>query len=63
VNLLVWSLQAAIGELARARHVPKFRVDYKVNARGEIVIALILPPTDSALPPERTPSGRAKHLR
>ena len=43
MNLLVTSLKAQIEDLARAKGVARPRVLDKVNARGEIVIALILP--------------------
>ena len=43
MNLLVNSLKLAIADVARAKHLQNYRVLDKVNARGEIVIALILP--------------------
>ncbi len=43
MNLLVNALKSQITELARAKGVARPRVLDKINARGEIVIALILP--------------------
>jgi hypothetical protein len=51
VNLLVNSLKIAIDDVARAKHLKNYRVLDKVNARGEIVIALILPAERDDLPP------------
>jgi hypothetical protein len=52
MNLLLNQVKAAIAELARAKGLTNARVDHKVNDRGELVIALILPPTH---PGEWTP--------
>ncbi len=54
MNLLVNALKSQIAELARAKGVSRPRVLDKVNARGEIVIALILP--NEASGPEVRPS-------
>jgi hypothetical protein len=54
MNLLVNALKAQIAELARAKGVARPRVLDKVNARGEVVIALILP--NEAAEPEVRPS-------
>jgi hypothetical protein len=37
-------LMTDIERLAKARHITGYRVAYKVNARGEHVVALIFPP-------------------
>lgn len=44
VNLLVNSLKAAIAELAKKKGLTRARVLDKVNAYGELVIALVIPP-------------------
>jgi hypothetical protein len=36
-------IETDIAEIARAKQLTGFRVDHKVNGRGELVIALILP--------------------
>ncbi|CAN5333157.1 hypothetical protein BH09MYX1_BH09MYX1_59910 [soil metagenome] len=60
MNLLVQQLKAAIDDLARKKGIVGARVLDKRNQHGEVVIALILPRTDSAIPPEgdRTSSRR-----
>ena len=50
MNLLVNSLKQAIDGVARAKHLQNYRVLDKTNARGEIVIALILPGERTGLP-------------
>jgi hypothetical protein len=40
-NLGTRALMTAVGELAKARGVADARVAYKVNAKGEHVVALI----------------------
>ncbi len=55
VNLLVSAIKRGIGDLARAKGLKDFRVLDKMNARGETVIALILPANDS-LPSLTRPS-------
>ncbi len=42
-------------ELALGRGLEKFRVSHKRNARGELVIALIVSPDEPALTPEKVP--------
>ncbi|MDP8999939.1 MAG: hypothetical protein M3O46_07490 [Myxococcota bacterium] len=37
-------LMTAVEEMARAKAIQRFRVVYKMNDRGEHVIALIFPP-------------------
>ncbi len=63
MNLLINALKAQIADLARAKGVARPRVLDKVNARGEVVIALILPretsetsETSEAARPEVRPS-------
>jgi hypothetical protein len=43
MDLLVNALKLAIAELAKAKGIQGARVLDKLNARGEVVIALILP--------------------
>jgi hypothetical protein len=45
MNLLLNQVKHAIAELAKAKGLAHARVDHKVNDRGELVIALILPPS------------------
>jgi hypothetical protein len=49
MDLLVNALKLAIAELAKAKGIKGARVLDKLNARGEVVIALILPQRGSAL--------------
>lgn len=44
MNLLVNALKHALADLAKRHELSAARVDYKVNARGELVVALIIPP-------------------
>lgn len=60
MNLLVNSLKAKIADLAKTeKGLENARVSYKVNAHGEMVIALIIPPRYPGEwdPPERSPRG------
>ena len=59
VNLLVNALKLAIEDVARAKGVARPRVLDKVNARGDIVIALILP----AEPKERASREEVRRRR
>jgi hypothetical protein len=45
MNLLVNQLKHALADLAKAKGLPNARVLDKVNARGELVIAIIVPPS------------------
>jgi hypothetical protein len=45
MNLLVNQLKSALADLAKAKELANARVDHKVNARGELVIAIIVPPS------------------
>ncbi len=45
MNLLVNQLKLALGELAKKKGLKDARVDHKVNAKGELVIAIIVPPS------------------
>jgi hypothetical protein len=45
MNLLLNGLKNEFYALAKARGLEKARVDYKVNAKGELVMALIIPPS------------------
>jgi hypothetical protein len=45
MNLLINALKIAIDDLAKAKGLKNARVDYKVNRRGELVVALIIPPS------------------
>ena len=42
MNLLLKSLLSAIADLAKAKGVRDYRVSYKRNVRGDLVIALII---------------------
>ena len=44
MNLLVQAVMAQIEDLARAKRLDRARVLSKVNHRGELVVALIIPP-------------------
>jgi hypothetical protein len=56
MNLLLNALLKGVHELARGRGLQKFRVSHKRNARGELVIALIVSPDEPALTPDKVPS-------
>lgn len=43
MSLLIGALKQAISEIAARKGLKNFRVLDKVNARGELVIALIIP--------------------
>ena len=45
MNLLINSLKNALADLAKAKGLTKARVDYKTNKRGELVVAIIIPPS------------------
>jgi hypothetical protein len=49
MNLLLSVLIAAIGDLAQAKGLKHYRVSHKRNARGELVIALIVADKDGPL--------------
>jgi hypothetical protein len=55
MNLLVNALKLGIRELAQRKGIEHPRVLHKTNAKGEMVIALILPSTD--VPPMRPVDG------
>jgi hypothetical protein len=55
MNLILNALVVGLHELARGRGLEKFRVSHKRNARGELVIALIVSPKEPALSPEKVP--------
>ena len=45
MNLLVNQVKNAMADLAKAKGLTTARVDQKTNAKGELVIALIIPPS------------------
>ncbi len=45
MDLLINSLKHALADLAKAKGLAKARVLHKVNARGELVVAIIVPPS------------------
>jgi hypothetical protein len=45
MNLLLNQVKTSIADLAKAKGLTGARVDHKTNARGELVIALIIPPS------------------
>ncbi len=45
MNLLVNTLKHALSDLAKAKGLETARVLDKVNARGELVVAIIIPPS------------------
>ena len=45
MNLLINALKNALSDLAKAKGLEKARVLDKVNARGELVVAIIIPPS------------------
>jgi hypothetical protein len=49
MNPHVWKLHAKVFELARARGLPKFRVNYR-DAGDEVVIALVMAPANDTRP-------------
>jgi hypothetical protein len=51
MNLLFQALLNRIRDAAEATGIEKWRVDYKRNAKGELVVALIV--TDERLGPEK----------
>ncbi|MEO6575779.1 MAG: hypothetical protein ABIP89_18145 [Polyangiaceae bacterium] len=54
MSLLIGALKQAISEIAARKGLKNFRVLDKVNARGELVIALIIPqtrPPKGSVPP------------
>jgi hypothetical protein len=62
-NLILRALLACIEDIARAKGVRSFRVATKRNARGELVVALIIADKDGPFGPMSTsdvePSERA----
>jgi hypothetical protein len=62
MNLLLRALLTGIEDVARAKGVKTFRVATKRNARGELVVALIIGDVDGPVGPmstEGTSSERA----
>ena len=55
MNLILNALVVGLHELARGRGLEKFRISHKRNARGELVVALIISPDEPALTPEKVP--------
>jgi len=55
MNLLFGALKRAIDEVARERGLKHFRVSHKRNAKGELVIALIISPEEPLLGPDKVP--------
>lgn len=53
MSLLIGALKQAISEIAARKGLKNFRVLDKVNARGELVIALIIPQAK----PSKGPGG------
>jgi hypothetical protein len=49
MNPHIWRLHAKVFELARARGLPKFRVNYR-DGGGEVVIALVMAPANDTRP-------------
>jgi hypothetical protein len=45
MNLLVNTLKLALAQVAKAKGLKDARIVHKVNERGEMVIAIILPPS------------------
>jgi hypothetical protein len=45
VNRLINSLKHALSDLAKAKGLEKARVLEKLNARGELVVAIVIPPS------------------
>jgi hypothetical protein len=60
MKLLVNALKNAIDDLAKKKGLENYRVAYKVNTRGEIVIALILPAERDPIPPTREEIKRSR---
>ncbi len=44
LNLLVRAVASALADVATAKGLANARVDWKTNKRGELVIAIIVPP-------------------
>ena len=44
MNLLVRAVASALADIATAKGLENARVDWKTNKRGELVIAIIVPP-------------------
>ena len=44
MNLLINALKGELKDLAKAKGLDQARVLDKVNARGELVVAIIIPP-------------------
>jgi hypothetical protein len=55
MNLLLGALLQGVSELAREKGIKGYRVVYKRNARGELVIALIVEDKDGPLGVEKVP--------
>jgi hypothetical protein len=55
MNLLLGTILTDLQELARRKGVKTYRVDYKRNARGELVIALIVGDREGPLGPDNVP--------
>jgi len=55
MNLLLRAIIESIEELARKKGIQEFRVDYKRNSRGELVIALIVSDQEGPLGPHNIP--------
>jgi hypothetical protein len=45
MNLLVNQLKLSLADLAKAKELANARVEHKVNAKGELVVAIIVPPS------------------
>jgi len=57
-TLLLRAIEGELLELARAKKLDGARVGHRVNARGELVVALILPPSFAEHAEEITPRPR-----
>jgi hypothetical protein len=55
MNLLLRAIIESIEDIARKKGIQDFRVDYKRNARGELVIALIVSDQEGPLGPHNIP--------
>jgi hypothetical protein len=55
MNLFLKAVLHAIEEVARDKGIKHFRTAYKRNARGELVIALIVKEEDGPLSPMNIP--------
>jgi hypothetical protein len=58
MNPDVWKLHASVFELARARGLGAFRVDYKAHPGG-VVIELVLGPAGDAVRPQPAANAHA----